>query len=44
VIVRLLCPDCQTTDENLEAEVNAATIDYYTDGSGLLNGVPKGMR
>lgn len=22
------CPDCQTADENAEAQVNAATLDY----------------
>ena len=28
VIVAFLCPDCQTDEENIEAQVNEATIDY----------------
>lgn len=28
VVVGLLCPACQTSDEHLEAEVNEATTDY----------------
>jgi len=28
VVVGLLCPDCQTPEENAEAEINAAGLDY----------------
>ncbi|WP_329103221.1 hypothetical protein [Streptomyces sp. NBC_01439] len=28
--VGYLCPECQTPEENAEAEVNAATVDYVT--------------
>lgn len=31
VIVALLCPACQTPEENAEAEINAATLDYARD-------------
>ncbi len=35
VIVGVLCPDCQTPDENAEAEINAATLDYKRDQAGV---------
>ncbi len=41
VIVGVLCPDCQTPDENAEAEINAATLDYERDPSGRITGRPK---
>jgi hypothetical protein len=34
-----LCPDCQTPEENMQAELNAATLDYgqsYVDEEGRL--------
>lgn len=40
-IVGFLCPDCQTTTENLEAEVNLATTDYHRDAFGRVWGTPK---
>ena len=41
VCVGFLCPECQTDEESIEAEVNAATIEYGTNGGGLLTGRPK---
>ena len=41
-VTGLLCPDCQTAEENLEAEVNHATLDYTVIG-GRLAGRPKGV-
>ena len=42
IVTGLLCPDCQTAEENLEAEVNHATFDYTVIG-GRLAGRPKGV-
>ena len=36
-----LCPDCQTPEEDLEAQANEATIDYEVVG-GYVCGFPKG--
>lgn len=36
VPVALLCPDCQSAQENAEAEVNAATLDYGQDSVGRI--------
>jgi hypothetical protein len=33
-IVGYLCPDCQTPDENAQAEFNAATLNYSRDSQG----------
>lgn len=41
-VVGLLCPNCQTSEEYTEAEINRATIDYQVDDSGRLLGQPKG--
>jgi hypothetical protein len=38
----VICPDYQTPEENMEAEVNAATLDYGTDEQGHLTASPKG--
>ena len=38
VVVGLLCPGCQTPEENAEAEINLATIDYGQDENGRLTG------
>ena len=38
-VVAILCPACQTPEQNAEAEINAATIDYKTDGVGLLSSI-----
>lgn len=43
--VGITCPSCQTVDENLEAEINEATIDYLGFGpDGRLFGVSKASR
>jgi hypothetical protein len=36
--VGYLCPDCQTPEENAEAEIRAATLDYDTDAEGRIVG------
>lgn len=42
IIVGFLCPNCQTVEEDLEAQVNEATIDYQgVDAFGRLVGRPK---
>ncbi|GAA1078068.1 hypothetical protein [Tsukamurella spumae] len=41
VIVGHLCPDCQTPEENAEAEIHDATLDYGFDDAGRLVGRPK---
>lgn len=38
-----LCPGCQTPEENAEAEVNQATLDYAVRADGRAIGVPKGL-
>lgn len=44
-IVELLCPNCQTVDENVEAVINEATLDYSlsSDRTQVL-GTPKGVQ
>ncbi|MEU9805588.1 hypothetical protein [Mycobacterium sp. NPDC050853] len=41
-ITGLICPACQSGEENIEAEINHATLDYGLDGLGRLVGRPKG--
>jgi hypothetical protein len=41
VVVGITCPGCQTTEENLEAEINLTTMNYGTDGLGRVIGRPK---
>ncbi|GJO37416.1 hypothetical protein NJB1604_02180 [Mycobacterium marinum] len=41
-VTGLLCPNCQTPQENAEAAVNEATLDY-TVIDGRLAGRPKGI-
>jgi hypothetical protein len=36
-----LCPACQTPEENTEAEINRATLDYGVTLDGRLLGRPK---
>lgn len=39
IVVGYLCPECQTPEENSEAEINEATVDYragHVDASGRL--------
>jgi hypothetical protein len=40
-IVGLLCPACQTPEENAEAEINQATLTYRTDDLGRSIARPK---
>lgn len=42
VAVGITCPDCQTPEENAEAAINEATLDYANIG-GLFVGRPKGQ-
>ncbi|MDQ6854726.1 MAG: hypothetical protein M3046_13715 [Actinomycetota bacterium] len=40
-----MCPDCQTPEENAEAEINEATLDYRRgkiDARGRMTAPPKG--
>jgi hypothetical protein len=41
VCVGHLCPNCQTPEENAEAEINAATTRYGVDAFGRMLGSPK---
>lgn len=44
IVVGYLCPSCQSPEENAEAEINEATIDYSTgvvDQFGRLWATPK---
>lgn len=43
VIVKILCPNCQTTEQDLEAQINEATLDYTRDTFGRLRGTIKGL-
>lgn len=45
-VIGHLCPGCQTPEENAEAEINAATMDYSRGGwtdDGRLHAPPKGL-
>lgn len=45
VTTGILCPDCQTPEENAEAEINEATLDYQGSLSdGRLWAVPKDIK
>jgi hypothetical protein len=39
--VGALCPDCQTPEENAEAAINEATLDYSVDEQGSPMARPK---
>lgn len=41
VIVGVLCPDCQTPEENVEAAINESTLTYGRDPFGRVVGKPK---
>jgi len=41
-VVGVLCPTCQTPEENAEAVVNEATLVYSRDAAGRTPGKPKG--
>lgn len=34
--IALLCPRCQTPEENAEAEINEATLDYFVLPNGRV--------
>lgn len=42
VPVGYLCPDCQTPDESVEAEIHQATLDYDVNPLGRFVARPKG--
>jgi hypothetical protein len=42
VVAGLLCPQCQTPEEDAEAEINEATLDYFVLPDGRLAGIPRG--
>lgn len=42
IAVGITCPGCQTPEENAEAAINEATLDYANVG-GLCVGRPKGL-
>ncbi|BFM23067.1 hypothetical protein [Microbacterium sp. che218] len=42
VIIGFLCSQCQTPEENAEAEINEATLDYGVDAFGRAVARPKG--
>ena len=41
VLTGFLCPRCQTPEENAEAEINLATLDYRADAFGRIIVSPK---
>lgn len=40
-VIGFLCPACQTPEENAEAEVKAATLNYVTGPDGLTRTSPE---
>lgn len=43
-MVAVLCPNCQTPEQSIEAEVNLATLTYTTDAFGRVFGTSKAAR
>lgn len=43
VPVAVICPTCQTPEENAEAEIRYATLDYGVDATGRAIARPKGI-
>jgi hypothetical protein len=41
IITQVLCPDCQTPEQDMEAQVNEAMLDYSRDASGRIIGQAK---
>lgn len=41
VAVGYICPTCQTPEDNAEAEINEATLDYGLNPFGRVVGRPK---
>ena len=44
VITGVLCPGCQTPEENAEAVINEATLVYGRRSDGLLVSYPRAAR
>jgi hypothetical protein len=40
-IIGYLCPNCQTPEENAEAEIKEATLTYFRDSLGRIVTLPK---
>ena len=40
----VVCPACQTDEESIEAEANAAVTDYEVQADGTVKGYMKGAR
>lgn len=43
VVVEIICPSCQTAEENAEAEINEATLNYSVDAFGRFVGASKAV-
>lgn len=41
VVVAVICPDCQTPEENAEAVIRDSTLDYLSTRDGRIIGRPK---
>jgi hypothetical protein len=41
IITRVLCPDCQSPMQDMEAKVNQAMLSYSRDASGRIIGQTK---
>lgn len=41
IVVGFLCPACQTPQENAEAVINEATLDYGLDSTHRVTGAPR---
>ena len=42
IITRVLCPDCQTPEQDMEAQVNQAMLNYARNTSGQIIARTKG--
>lgn len=42
-LVALICPRCQSADENAEAEINEATSEYAVNPLGIAVQRPRGV-
>ncbi|PND55524.1 hypothetical protein CRM90_22500 [Mycobacterium sp. ENV421] len=41
ILIAIVCDLCQTVEENAEAEINVATLDYRATSDGRVMGRPK---
>ncbi len=41
LVIAVICPDCQTPEENTEAVIRDATLIYSTDSDGRLRATPR---